>query len=61
MLRILLRVLLEGDEAGKGCDKCACAADVYTQQKLTVVVGELGEQNCRGHVGDKLTAHCREN
>ena len=60
VLGVLLCVFFKGNKAGERCDQSARTTDIYTEQQLTIVVGELGEQYSRWNVGDYLTAHSRE-
>ena len=53
-------VLAEGDQTGKRCDQGARAADVDAEQQLTVIIGELGEQNGTGNVADALAGQGTE-
>ena len=45
VIGILLCILLESYKAGKRCDQCACATDIYTEKQLSVVGCELREQD----------------
>ena len=40
---VMLTVLPEGDQAGKGGDQCAYTADVDTQKQVLVVICKLGQ------------------
>ena len=57
---ILLVIFLEGYKACKRGDKRARAADIYSEQKLSVIVGKLREQNSRGNIAYKLAGKSRE-
>ena len=54
MLWVLFGVFLKGDKTCKRGNHSACTADIYTEQKVLVVVGKLRKKNCRGHVAYKL-------
>ena len=41
LARVVRHVLAEGDQACERGDECAGAADIYAEQQLTIVVGEL--------------------
>ena len=60
MSGLILDIGLEGDEAGKRCDKRAYTADVYTEEELAVVIRKLREEDCRGDVAYHLTGESRE-
>ena len=42
---VLLAVLPECNQAGKGCDQRAYATDIDTQQKMLVILRKLGQQD----------------
>ena len=50
----MLCVLTEGDKACKRCDERARAADIHTEEQLTVIFRKLREQDRRGYVADEL-------
>ena len=56
---IMLAVFPKGDQTGKGRDQRTHTADVDTQQKLLVVVCELGKQDCGGYITDDLAGQYR--
>ena len=56
---IMLAVFPKGDQTGKGRDQRTNTADVDTQQKLLVVVCELGQKNRGGYIADDLTGQHR--
>ena len=56
---VMLAVFPKGDQTGKGGDQRTNTADVDTQQKLLVVVCELGKQDCGGNIADDLTGQHR--
>lgn len=49
------RVFAESNQARKRCDERARAADIHTEEQLTVIFRKLREQNRRGYVADELT------
>ena len=50
----MLGVLGKGDEAGQRCDQSTRTADVHTHQQISIVAGELGQQNGGGNIADEL-------
>ena len=48
------RIFPECNERSEGGNERAHTAYVYTEQKLTVVFGEIGKKYCRGNVAYKL-------
>ena len=56
---VLLAVLPEGNQAGKGGNQCAYTANVDTQQQMLIAVCKLGQQNRRGNIADYLTGQDR--
>jgi len=60
LARVVRHVLAEGDQTCERGNECAGAADVHAKQQLTVVVGELGEQNGAGDVTDDLAGQGAE-
>lgn len=53
--RIVLHVLAEGNKARQRGDEGSHTADVDANQKIGIVLRELGKQNGRGNVTDALT------
>lgn len=52
---VVLGILPECNQAGKGRNQCTYSANVDTQQKLFVVIRKLGQQDRRGNIADDLT------
>ena len=49
------RVFAESNQARKRCDERTRAADIHTEEQLTVIFRKLREQDRRGYVTDELT------
>ena len=56
----MLNVLAEGDKRGEGGDKCSDAADIYANEKISVILCELRKEDRRGYVTDKLAGDYAE-
>ena len=50
----------ERDQAGQGRDQRAASADVHAHQQRRVILGEMGQQDCAGHVADELAGQGAE-
>ena len=57
---LVLDVFAEGDQTCQGSDQGSRAANVHAHQEILVVLGELGEQDRRGHVTDNLAGRHAE-
>ena len=57
---IVFDIFPEGDQAGQRCDQGTYAADVYTDQKVCVVSGELGQEDGGGNITDALAGQGAE-
>ena len=57
---VMLGVFSEGYEARKRRDDRSAAADVYTEQKLSVIIRESREEYRGGNVAYKLTGECAD-
>ena len=49
----------EGNQAGHGGNKCAEAAQINADQQVCRIIGEAGEQNGGGHIGEYLAGQNR--
>ena len=58
---IMSYVFTEGDKTCEGWYDGAASADVYSKQKLAVIIGKLREQDSRRNVTHKLARECADN
>ena len=57
---IVFYIFAEGDEAGQGGDQGAYAADIDADEQVSVVAGELRQEDGRGNIADTLTGQGTE-
>ena len=60
LLRIMLLVFGEGNQAGKGSDKGSKSADVHCRKQACVVSCKVGQKYCAWYVTDTLAGQDAE-